>query len=411
MKGRRVSASVGVSMLLLALMVGLTQAQGPEPQAPAAPRATVGTAFTYQGFLSDGGSPANGDYDFEFRLYDASSAGSLVAGPIPKPDVTVVDGLVSVTLDFGTVYDGTALWLEASVRPGSSTGSYTALSPLQEITPSPYAMHALDVHWDNISNRPAGLDDGDDDTTYAAGTGLDLAGTTFNANTTYLQRRVSNCGANSAIREINADGTVGCETDDNTTYLAGTGLDLAGTTFNANTTYLQRRVSNCGANSAIREINADGAVSCETDDNTTYAAGDGLDLSVTDFSVDVTDILGTGLTESSNDIQVDWSTDGFVKAAVVGGCAWAPTASCWSTGSFNNIGGTPIVAATASTGIFTIDFGFDVSGRYWVGSQPTAGPEGLNCEPGSSSNTELDCFMFTSSGAGDLLGDFMVLVY
>ena len=29
----------------------------------------MGTAFTYQGRLTDGGSPANGPYDFEFELY------------------------------------------------------------------------------------------------------------------------------------------------------------------------------------------------------------------------------------------------------------------------------------------------------------------------------------------------------
>ncbi len=35
------------------------------------------------------------------------------------------------------------------------------------------------VHWQNLSSRPAGLDDGDDDTTYTAGTGLVLTGTQF----------------------------------------------------------------------------------------------------------------------------------------------------------------------------------------------------------------------------------------
>jgi hypothetical protein len=35
------------------------------------------------------------------------------------------------------------------------------------------------IQWDEVSDRPAGLDDGDDDTTYSAGTGLVLEGTTF----------------------------------------------------------------------------------------------------------------------------------------------------------------------------------------------------------------------------------------
>ena len=37
----------------------------------------MGTAFTYQGRLTDGGSPADGEYDFRFRLYDAASGDRL----------------------------------------------------------------------------------------------------------------------------------------------------------------------------------------------------------------------------------------------------------------------------------------------------------------------------------------------
>ena len=84
----------------------------------------TGSAFTYQGKLEDRGLPANGTYDIEFSLHDDEAAGALVAGPIRfdggnvNPDaVDVVNGLFNVTLDFGNVYDGTALWLELSVRP------------------------------------------------------------------------------------------------------------------------------------------------------------------------------------------------------------------------------------------------------------------------------------------------------
>jgi len=38
------------------------------------------------------------------------------------------------------------------------------------------------VHWDNLLGLPAGLADGDDDTTYGAGDGLSLVGTTFSAD-------------------------------------------------------------------------------------------------------------------------------------------------------------------------------------------------------------------------------------
>jgi len=37
------------------------------------------TAFTYQGSLKDGATPANGNYDFEFKLFDLVSAAQIDA--------------------------------------------------------------------------------------------------------------------------------------------------------------------------------------------------------------------------------------------------------------------------------------------------------------------------------------------
>src|ERR1051325_12055334 len=57
--------------------------------------------FTYQGELTDSGSPANGSYDLTFSLFVASSGGSAVAGPLTNTAVAVVGGLFPATLDFG----------------------------------------------------------------------------------------------------------------------------------------------------------------------------------------------------------------------------------------------------------------------------------------------------------------------
>jgi hypothetical protein len=105
--------------------------------------APVSTGFTYQGRLTDGGNPATGVYDFEFRLYDALSGGSQVGGIVAKGDVVVTNGLFTVQLDFGSVFNGAALYLDIGVRPGASDGDYTILSPRQPITATPYALYAL----------------------------------------------------------------------------------------------------------------------------------------------------------------------------------------------------------------------------------------------------------------------------
>ncbi|MGE0481058.1 MAG: tail fiber domain-containing protein [Phycisphaerae bacterium] len=109
--------------------------------------ADVGTEFTYQGRLENGGVPAEGAHDMRFRLYNAVTAGAQVGvsrvhdGNF-EPVVNVVDGLFTVKLDFGALFDGTALWLEIDVRP-DNVGSYTTLSPRQPLCVVPYAIYAL----------------------------------------------------------------------------------------------------------------------------------------------------------------------------------------------------------------------------------------------------------------------------
>ena len=105
--------------------------------------APVGTAFTYQGKLTDAGQPADGLYDFQFALWDAATAGDSVAGPLPTNGVAVAGGLFTVSLDFGpSVFEGQAEWLEIGVRTNGG-GDFTTLAPRQPLTPSPFALYAL----------------------------------------------------------------------------------------------------------------------------------------------------------------------------------------------------------------------------------------------------------------------------
>jgi len=105
--------------------------------------APLGTAFTYQGRLSDGANPANGIYDLRLTLYDAATNGSVVAGPLTNAAVAVSNGLFTTALDFGSgVFDGNARWLELGVRSNGSAADFTTLSPRQPLTPTPYALLA-----------------------------------------------------------------------------------------------------------------------------------------------------------------------------------------------------------------------------------------------------------------------------
>jgi len=157
-----------VILLLLTMLIssGATAEFNRNSDILAPTLATIGTSFTYQGSLIDGGSPANGAYDFEFKLFNDASVGTQVGSTLTKGDVDTSEGIFTVELGFGDVFDGTAYWLEIWVRPGASTGGYQQLLPRQPLTAIPYANYALDADlldgmqgsgYRNASNINAGM--------------------------------------------------------------------------------------------------------------------------------------------------------------------------------------------------------------------------------------------------------------
>ena len=186
MKGKRIQISVltlGLALVLAASTAAI--AQTGDPAQPTAVSA-ASTAFTYQGRLSDAGGLVTGTCDFWFELY--TSAGTLL-GTEEKNDVSVEEGLFVVQLDFGSdVFLGERRWLEITVDCGDGPVTFPER---QELTPTPYALHAVfasTASWSGLAGVPAGFADNvDDDTqlseveveTYVTNGPLDLAAGTM----------------------------------------------------------------------------------------------------------------------------------------------------------------------------------------------------------------------------------------
>jgi hypothetical protein len=227
---------------------------------------------------------------------------------------------------------------------------------------SEYRLVRDKVKWSDISGTPTGLADGDDDTTYLAGTGLLLSSSDeFSVDESWLTAEVKDVcyDTSSEIRAVTdplylqvgkytpawkdltgvpsgfADGT-----DDDTTYSAGTGMVLSGTTFIADKTYITdeaKKVCYDTKSELKAVLDAEYLAASYTpawtdlsgipsgfadgiDNNTSYTAGAGLNLSGSTLSADLSwfetelDKLYRGLTD-----KVPWADVSGVPADLADG--------------------------------------------------------------------------------------------
>src|SRR5436309_8139853 len=91
------------------------------------------TVFAYQGKVDFDGVPANGQFDFQFKLFDSLNGGAQQGATVERLTVEVTSGAYSVNLDFGAaVFTGADRFIEVSFRPTGSS-DYTTLMPRQQI--------------------------------------------------------------------------------------------------------------------------------------------------------------------------------------------------------------------------------------------------------------------------------------
>lgn len=216
----------------------------------------LGSAFSYQGQLTESGQPASGLYDLQVCLFD-TPANPVPIGCAPDfGDVPVEDGVFTLALDFGSApFAGQQRFLELRVRPGASTGGYTILAPRQLVRPAPEALRssvASAAPWSGLTGVPAGFADGVDNdsggtvTSVAAGTGL-TGGTITGSGTLGI--------ANSGVGPAQiAPGAVG------PTQLAAGAVGLS----QINNAQVQARITgSCAVGEYFRGIAPDGTVACE----------------------------------------------------------------------------------------------------------------------------------------------------
>ncbi len=136
------------------LVLALTlNAQGQRPQ---------DTTLTYQGRLTKAGAPLDDLADFRMSLWNAEQGGEPVGQTLEAISISVAEGLFTLDLDFGDVFDGQARWLQIDVRHPAGGGEFVTLEPRQPLTATPYASTALrtvGVDGNSLDSAGSGLVD------------------------------------------------------------------------------------------------------------------------------------------------------------------------------------------------------------------------------------------------------------
>jgi|GEM_PF-1879683 len=156
-------------------------------------------------FLEDDNGPVNGEVDVDVYLGQWDNGGTSLV----STTVMVVDGLLVIEVPHLSISAAEAdpflnLVIDGEALAGDIPVGKVFFADHADSATS--AESAETVAWTNIAGRPAGLDDGDDNTTYSAGSGLTLSTTQFSITSGGV---TSTHLANNAVNGAKiADGTI-----------------------------------------------------------------------------------------------------------------------------------------------------------------------------------------------------------
>lgn len=347
MKTQKLFIGVLTFVALLALAVGLSMAQGADPQSEgeAGVQGTEGVAaitsrvIPIQGRLTDAnGNPISGTLDITFRLYTASTGGTAVC--VDTDPVTVNNGLFNASMNFCDANDinGQQLYLGIQVAGGSE------MEPRQPIYPVPYAFSLV----------PGAI--------------------ISNTGSSYALRVEGRGSAryNSALRVNN---------DLNTTGMA--------TYMTNNSQYATAHFANKGTGEVLYLQNNGGP----------FIKAVNNAESQTMFTVNYT---GT--------VSQQRQADGLVKASVYVGYISFPVAYHYIDRFFNNVNSATPALTVVGTGHYIIDFGFKVNDRYFVATPYSSGARSITCTYVSSHENQIECYRWDATGAATN-GGFMLTIY
>ncbi len=172
--------------------------------------------FTYQGELKFNNALANGSYDFEFSVFDVDIGGSALEIVVAN-GVTVTNGVFSTPITLSNdLFTGNKIWLDIAVRANGTANPFDLLSPRQEVSSSPYAIHAQFVGADAVTGVQ--IQDGT------------ISNSDIDINS--IQQRVTGaCPTNRYMKSIGSNGSVVCGVDQNT--ISAPSWELGGNAANA----------------------------------------------------------------------------------------------------------------------------------------------------------------------------------